>query len=460
MSLRPPLLPLLVMLAAAPVALGAPAASPGLEVSATPSQLLLGRDTQVRLEVRVAPGTGPVRAAASSGAFTEDRLEGGPVRAFTWKPPPVRHPMVALFLFWVETREGPSRVTRLRLPLSGQTTLDVATAPGASVVVVVGEKRFGPVQANAQGKARVLLEVPPNEVSARVLATRGALRTDAATPLDVPRGQPLVAALAPAPLPSDQAGLLLVAGEEPLTARQLVVSTEEADLEPEREGVVVGYRVRARRGVEQVVVDVRRHTASPRDTAQARVDVVRPESTPPPDRPTEPRAATWHWRPSCFLLAGGAFANGSNTGPLAGLGVSVSGPWWQGRLAAEVEVGARRATFDGRVDALGEVHSSVLAIPVLASVRAELVRAARVSLHARAGGGVAPFRHRLGSDFQPEVKERRLAGMGFVAVQGAYRFGRWSALGELRGTWAPARTPSLDAQLGGIAALVGARVEP
>ncbi|MCP3099386.1 hypothetical protein LZ198_10945 [Myxococcus sp. K15C18031901] len=460
MSLRRPLLSLLVLLAASSVAQAAPDASPGLVVSAAPAQVVLGRDGLVQLEVRGAPAAGRLRAAASTGSFAEDVLDGGPTRTFTWRPPPVRHPQVALFLFWVETAGGASDVTTFQLPLLGQTTLDVVTAPGASVVVVVGDDRFGPVMANAQGKARVPLEVPPNAVSARVLATRGALRTDAATPLDVPRERPLVAALSPSPLVEGADGLLLVAGEDALTAAGLDVVTEEAVLTVEREGAVVGYRVRARPEVEQVVVDVRPRDAATRDVAQARADVLRRVAPPPPAPPVRPAPPPSAWRPSAFLLAGGAFANGSNTGPLGAVGVSVGTPWWHGRLAAELEVGLRGATFDGTVDSLGAVRSSVLAVPILVSVRAELLRGAGIVLYGRAGGGVAPFRHHLGSDFQEDIRESRLSGMGFLAIQGAYRLGHWSALGELRGSWAPASTPWLDAQLGGVAALVGARFEP
>jgi hypothetical protein len=106
------------------------------------------------------------------------------------------------------------------------------------------------------------------------------------------------------------------------------------------------------------------------------------------------------------------------------------------------------------------VHSRVLAVPVLASVRVGVLQGAAVSLYGRAGGGVLPFQHRLSSDFQEDVKESKLAGMGFLSFQGAYRLGRWSVLAEVRGAWAPARTPWLDAQLGGLSGLLGARFEP
>ncbi|MFP2934206.1 hypothetical protein ACLESO_55615, partial [Pyxidicoccus sp. 3LG] len=150
----------------------------------------------------------------------------------------------------------------------------------------------------------------------------------------------------------------------------------------------------------------------------------------------------------------------ANSGPGGALGVSLVAPWWGARLAAELEVGIRGASFDGSLEDLGEVHSRVLAVPVLASVRIGLFQGQTFSLYGRAGGGLLPFRHLLRSDFQEDLKESKLAGMGFLSFQGAYRFGRWSVLAEARGALAPVRTDLLDAQLGGLAAFLGVRFEP
>ncbi|WP_217440081.1 hypothetical protein [Myxococcus sp. CA056] len=454
----PPFLPFLVLALAASAALAAAPPDSGLEVRAAPARVVLGRDLAVALEVRVPPGAGPVRAAASSGRFAEERLDGGARRTFRWTPPPVRHPLVAVFAFWVEAGDGPPRVTLFRLGLLGQTTLDVATAPGATVEVLLGDKRFGPIQADARGKARVPVEVPPGVVSARVLATRGELRTDAATPLDAPRASPRVAVLTPSPLPAE-GGWLFVAGGGPLNLAALELSVEGARYEPVRGGAnVARFRVVPVPEATSVTVSVQSPGA---EVARTRADVRRV-----PSRkdlvPVSPLAeeAQGTWRPALQVLAGGSFASGDNTGPFGALGVSLTAPWWNGRFAAELEVGMRGATFNGTVGTLGAVRSQVLAVPVLASVRAEVLQFAAFTLYGRAGGGLAPFRHRLRSDFQAEVKESKLSGMGFLAVQGAYRFGRWSALGEFRGAWAPASTPLLDAQLGGVAALLGMRFEP
>lgn len=581
-SMRP--LPLFLLLLAAPVW----AAPPGVTVSWTPERVVLGQDSQVTVEVRVPPGSGPVRGAASSGAFSQQRVEGGEVRAFQWTPPPVRHPLVAVLAFWLEGgAELPPEWAVVRIPLLGKTQLDVTTDAEASVVVEVAGRRFGPVQADERSRARVPVEVPPGVRSATVLATRDTLRTRAVIPLDAPEDAPLVAALTPSPLPEEAGGWLLVAGEEGLGPEELEVSAEGAtcvyDGEAFRESAVeistdgaevsaarlrqgagalspagtppsarqgpsmasssgdtappVGegprarghmspvvdttksaeagsrsrgrarptgprpgpqtsltvittapgesplperapeptlrFRVTPKPGATTVSVTVRRKERE--DRARATADVlakpapVVATTTPPPIAPLVvpvPPPPPVHvvppspWRASVFALAGGAFASGANTGPTGSVGVSLAPPWWEGRFAAELEAGLRGATFDGRVDSLGGVRSRVLAVPVLASVRAVIFQRAAFSLYGRAGGGLLPFRHQLRSDFQEDLKESKLAGMGFLSAQAAYRFGRWSALAEVRGAWAPARTPWLDAQLGGLSGLLGVRFEP
>lgn len=488
-SMRP--LPLLVLLLSAPLTLAAsprvagaatPARvvagqSPQVTVSAKPERVVLGQDTRVAVEVRVPPGSGPVRAAASSGGFAEDRVEGGEVRTFRWTPPSVRYPLMAVLAFWVEgtgpSDAEPSDVVVLRLPLLGKTQLDVSTAAGASVVVEVAGTRFGPVLANARGRARVPVEVPPGVRVAQVLATRDTLNTHASIPLDPPRDEPLVAALTPSPLPSGKEGWLLVAGEPSLRRSDLELSVQGAKLSPERGGSSLRYRVTPQGDATRVAVTVRRKgrddlaraEAAVARAAVARVEPSRPPALtpvpvdPPPRLPPSPVPGT-AWRPSLFLLAGGAFASGANTGPFGGLGVSLVPPGKWERFAVELETGLRRATFDGRLETLGAVRSRVLAAPVLASVRARLLQGSAFSLYGRAGGGLLPFRHQLSSDFQEDLKESKLAGMGFLSLQGAYRFGRWSALAEARGAWAPARTPWLDAQLGGLSGLLGVRFEP
>lgn len=440
------------------------AAAAAPEVRATPERVVLGQDTGVALEVHVAEGTGPVRASASSGRFAQAVVEGGPVRTFQWTPPEVRYPLLAVLVFSVDRPRGPPEVTVVRVPLFGRTNLPVTTDPGAEVIIELSGARFGPVKANRRGKAQVPVEVPPGVRQARVLATRGALKTDRMTKIDVPDFRPLVTALGPEPLPR-AGGWLVVAGEETLSAADVDLTSEGLRLEAQP-GPLLLYRALPLEGATSATVEAKRRSA--KDTARAQVAIQRVEDVPPPapppvaieTPPPPPQVEPIRARLAMHLLAGAFFAGGANRGPAVALGVSYPLPFWGGRVAAEAEAGIRRSALEARVEGFGKLQSSVLAGPVLASARLTLFERSALSLYGRAGAGVLPFQHQVSSDFQPSFGESKLAPMAFLAAQGAWSFSRVSLLMEVRGEYGPAQTQSLNAQLGGIGASLGVRYEP
>jgi hypothetical protein len=443
------------LLCLAVIALPEVAGAAAPEVRAEPARVLLGRDTSVTLEVRVPEGSGPVRAAASSGSFAQAVVEGGPVRSFQWTPPEVRYPLAAFLLFWVEGGEAPPEVAVVRIALVGRTDMPITTDPGAEVVVELDGLRFGPVKANRRGKALVPVEVPPGVEQARVLATRGELKTDRLAPIEVPPHKPLVAVLMPEPLPRS-GGWLVVAGEGQVDDPVLELVPEGARLELQA-GTPLLYRVSPDKGAQTISVEVRRRGA--KDSARAQASVTG-EELEPEEPPPAPVAFVRTSPLSMHLLVGGFFAGGANSGPLAALGVSYQLPVWNGRLDAELELGLRQASLEARIDGFGTVHSSVLAGPLLASARAALLGRSAFTLYGRAGLGVMPFRHAVSSDFQADFSESKVGLMAFVSAQGAYRFGRVSALLELRGEYGPAHTPRLEAQLGGVGVSLGVRYDP
>ena len=448
----------LFLLSALVVALPGIAAAAAPEVRAAPAKVVLGQDTSVELQVQVPPESGPVRAAASSGSFAQPVVEGGPLRTFQWTPPDVRYPLSAVLIFWVDAPAKPLEVAVVRIPLLGRTTLPVTTDPNAQVVIELGESQFGPVKADRRGKVQVPIEVPPGVKEARVLATRGELQTQRQIKLDVPNHRPLVAALTPDPLPRS-GGWLVVAGEEGLSAEALTLTAEGVLVEPQP-GTPLLYRVSSKvspkDGAQTVSVEVRRRDGKDTARAQAAIPIEQPPPVvvaPPVAAPTPPRLAV-------HLLAGGFFAGGANRGPMLALGASYTLPPWQGRLAAEFEVGVRRAALDAQIEGYGKLHSSVLAGPVLAVARFTVLERSPFSLYARAGAGILPFQHEVSSDFQVAFGESKLSPMAFLAAQGAWRFNRFSLLMEVRGEYGPAQTPRLNAQLGGAGLSLGVRYKP
>jgi hypothetical protein len=333
--------------------------------------------------------------------------------------------------------------------------LPITTDPSAQVVIEIAESRFGPVKADRRGKVQVPIEVPPGVREARVLATRGELQTQRQIKLDVPDYKPLVAALTPEPLPRS-GGWLVVAGEEGLSAEALTLTAQGAQVEPQP-GTPPRYRVSPAKDAQTVSVEAKRRDG--KDTARAQAAIQLAEE-PPPVAVAPPPAAPAPSRLAMHLLVGGFFAGGANRGPAVALGASYTLPPWGGRLAAELEVGLRRAAMDAQIENYGTLHSSVLAGPVLAAARFTALKRAPFSLYARVGAGILPFQHEVSSDFQEGFGESRLSPMVFLAAQGAWRFTRFSLLMELRGEYGPAQTPRLNAQLGGAGLSLGVRYEP
>ncbi|WP_224248246.1 hypothetical protein [Hyalangium gracile] len=445
---------LLFVLSLAFVLLPGTAAAAPPEVRATPERVVLGQDAAVELEVRLPEGAGPVHATASSGSFEQQVVAGGASRKFRWTPPDIKYPLLAVLMFSVSAPQGPPEVAVVRIPMLGRTTLPVTTDPGAEVVIEIAGARFGPVKADRRGRAQVPVEVPPAMKEAHVLATRGSLKTDRVVKLEVPDHRPLVAMLSPEPLPRS-GGWLVVAGEESLSAADLELSTEGASVEPQA-GAPVRYRVSPAADAKTVSVEARRREA--RDTARAQASVMQEiaapvVAAPPPVAPASRKLAL-------HLLAGAFFAGGANRGPALAVGVSHPLPFWQERLAAELEVGVRSASLDATIEGFGTLHSRVLAGPLLASARLTVLQRSAFTLYGRAGAGVLPFQHEVSSDFQQGFDESKLAPMAFLAAQGAYRLGRVSLLLELRGEYGPAQTARLDAQLGGAGVCLGVRYEP
>ncbi|SES89476.1 hypothetical protein [Stigmatella erecta] len=460
--------PVFLLLTALLLPLAAAAAAP--EVRFSPTRVVLGEDRLVEVEVRVPPEAGPVQAVASTGTFAEPVAAGGPVRTFRWTPPDIRYPLAAYLVFWVDTPQGPPEATAIRVPLVGRTTLPITTDRGASVEIEIAGQRFGPVQADRRGRARIPVEVPPGEREARVLATRGTLQKTRTVPLEVPPHRPLVALLSPQPMPPE-GGWLVVAGEDTGDASTLVLKPLGARVEPAAPaGAYPLYRVTPLPGAQSVSVDIRRRKAKDQARAEAAIGQPPPPpeppplppEPPPPEPPPEPPPAPPSPRKgvALHLLAGGFFAGGANQGPLVALGLSYPLPFWDQRLSLELEAGVRRARLSLDIQDLGQVRSQLVAAPVLVSARLTLLDAAAWALAVRAGGGLLPFQHEVSNTFQEGFEEGKLGSMAFVSVQAAYRFGRFSVFVEPRWEHAPVHTPRLNAKLGGIAAILGVRYEP
>ncbi|QRO02258.1 hypothetical protein JRI60_26195 [Archangium violaceum] len=464
--MRAPLLTLL-LLALPPVAAAAP-----FPVTATPSQVVLGRDMEVSVQVQVPRGTSRLRASASTGSLLPLPATARGVHSYRWVPPDIRYPLLAVLAFWVDSPEGPPEVTTVHIPLLGRTVLDVVTdaGAGAEVVVQIAGTRFGPVRTNRKGGAQVHVEVPPGVREARVLATAKGQQTNRTAPLDVPPERPLLALISPDVLPPDGSGWLVILGEQPVPLSELSLRVRGGGVEERSPGV---FRVKPEPGASAVVVEAHRQdgTAAARIVAPVLVPIVAhvsPTPAPPvvkspPVTETPPQRPAWEpWldrkNVSFSLLAGGFFAGGDNLGPLLSLGAAYRLPPLGGRFSLEAEVGLRQSRTRPSVTPLGELDSRVVALPIMLSARVLAFERGPLSISGRAGGGTMYFDHQTTTQYsQKQSYQRGQAFMGFLAAQAAWRFGAVSALFELRASHAPARTDQLEAQLGGLSASLGVR---
>ncbi len=101
--MRAPLLPLLLLLTLPPLAAAAP-----FPVTATPTQVVLGRDKGVVVQVKAPRGTPPLRAVASTGSLMPLPATARGVYSYRWIPPDIRYPLMAVLAFWVDAAEGPT----------------------------------------------------------------------------------------------------------------------------------------------------------------------------------------------------------------------------------------------------------------------------------------------------------------------------------------------------------------
>ncbi|MFY0522645.1 hypothetical protein ACN28I_05365 [Archangium gephyra] len=464
--MRVPVLPLLLLLALLPPVAGA---AP-FPVTATPAQVVLGRDKAVVVQVKVPRGTPPLRAVASTGSLMPLPATARGVHSYRWIPPDIRYPLLAVLAFWVDSAEGPPEVTPVHIPLLGRTELDVVTdvGAGAQVVVQVAGMRFGPVTTNRKGGATVQVEVPPGVREAIVFATAKGQQTRRTTPLDVPPERPLVAVLSPDVIPVDGTGWLTLLGEAPVPTSQVDLRVQGGAVEELRPGV---FRVKPEAGARTVVVDA--HHKDGTGAARVMAPVAAPiltHPTPPQPSPVEPPAVTrapgldwsrylsWHHL-SLHLMAGGFFAGGDNRGPLLSLGLGYRLPPLGGRFTLEVEGGLRQLMSQPRLGPAGPLlDSRVMGVPLLMSARVLAFERGPLSLHGRAGAGLLYYDQRVTStSFDGQLIQQGHTFMGFLAAQAAWRLGPVSALFELRGSYAAAQAQQIDAQLGGLSASLGVR---
>lgn len=139
----------------------------------------------------------PLQVTASVGKIdTPERVGPGKYRAH-YHLPSTKFPQAAILAVWQET--GPdARIDFLRIPLSARTKLPVKANAGNEVRVLVGDEKFGPVNADRKGSALVPIVVPPGVREVVVETTdRSAGKKRSNVPVKVPPYNRLAMAVTP-----------------------------------------------------------------------------------------------------------------------------------------------------------------------------------------------------------------------------------------------------------------------
>ena len=172
--------------------------------------VVLGRTESVPVVIRVAEPPGsedrPLRLAVNVGSFSEPTKIGKGTYRAIFIPPSTRFPQLALVAVWRET--GPdAQLDFLRFPLFGTTKVGVTTKHGAAVTARLGFDTFGPVTADAKGRANLQVAVPPEVLSADLTITdRIGASVNKTVPVSVPPYNRLTAALVPHAVVADGNG--------------------------------------------------------------------------------------------------------------------------------------------------------------------------------------------------------------------------------------------------------------
>ncbi len=187
----------------------APPPSHQVTMTANPPELILGQDASSTLNFQLSAAAG----ADLSGVALEVKTTAGTVANLTYlgegrfsalfTPPKVNYPHVALIT--VVDKQDPGRTYGyVGIPLVGKTSYPITTTPNANVMLKVGERDFGPIQADATGRANVPIVVPPGVRQATLTTAAGAETKTETIDLKVPEAKRLSLMPSYAGIPGDK----------------------------------------------------------------------------------------------------------------------------------------------------------------------------------------------------------------------------------------------------------------
>lgn len=177
------------------IALGAPAMVLGQDAETSVSFTLPTRGGAM-------PSVDDLIVRVTSGQVTKAVSVGGGRFAARFVPPSVNYPHLAVIT--VVDRRNPSRVWgTAAIALQGKVDYPVSAPAGSNVVLRLGDRDFGPVTADASGRASVPIIVPPGMHEATQIVAQGSNVTESVLDLRVPEAGRVGLFELPTSVPSD-----------------------------------------------------------------------------------------------------------------------------------------------------------------------------------------------------------------------------------------------------------------
>lgn len=168
-----------------------PAAAGPVTAAANPPQLTLGQDASASLTFTLsgaaaaAAQAGDLAVLASSGDVANLTSMGNGTFTALFTPPAQAYPQLSVITL-VDRRNPEKSYGSLVLPLVGKAAFPVTAMPNSRVMVKVGAREYGPVAADAAGRASVPIVVPPGVGIATVISILGDKKSESPLNLQVP----------------------------------------------------------------------------------------------------------------------------------------------------------------------------------------------------------------------------------------------------------------------------------
>ena len=161
---------------------------------ASPERIVLGQDASATLTFTLSGGAaqalsdGDLVVQTSSGTVANLTSLGDGRFTALYTPPAKLFPHLALITM-ADRRDPSATYGVLSVPLVGKANFPVVGMPNSRVIVKVDDREFGPIQADATGRAQVPIIVPPGVRDAKVISVLGDQRTEEPLDLKVPSTQ-------------------------------------------------------------------------------------------------------------------------------------------------------------------------------------------------------------------------------------------------------------------------------